>query len=76
MSEQSPLRLYREAHDPPLTLEQFGAMFGVNKSTAMRWEERVPAERVIGIAEVTGIPPHKLRPDLYPSSPVTERVVS
>lgn len=51
-------------------------MFGVNKSTAMRWEERVPAERVIGIAEVTGIPPHKLRPDLYPSSPVTERAAS
>jgi DNA-binding transcriptional regulator YdaS (Cro superfamily) len=27
---------------------------------------RIPAEKVLGVSEFTGIPPHELRPDLYP----------
>jgi transcriptional regulator with XRE-family HTH domain len=60
-----PLRIYRTRTNT--TLKQFGARFGVNKSTVLRWEEgHIPAERVIAISEITGIPRSQLRPDLYP----------
>lgn len=40
---------------------------GVDKATVTRWaQKRVPAERVVEIERVTGIPRHDLRPDLYP----------
>lgn len=40
---------------------------GVNKSTITRWATgRVPAERVLDVERVTGVPRHDLRPDLYP----------
>lgn len=68
MDNPSPLRVYRtKRNDPPLTLEQLGDMFGVNKSTVLRWEGgQVPAERVLEVERATGIPRHELRPDLYP----------
>lgn len=28
--------------------------------------ERVPAERVLAIARISGVPCHRIRPDLYP----------
>jgi DNA-binding transcriptional regulator YdaS (Cro superfamily) len=62
---KSPLTKYRQ--DKALTLEIFGEMFCANKSTVLRWEAgRIPAERVLEIERVTGIPRQKLRPDLYP----------
>lgn len=40
----------------------------MNKSTITRWERgRVPAERVLDVERVTGVPRHELRPDLYPA---------
>ena len=40
---------------------------GVNKSTITRWASgRVPAERVLDVERITGVPRHALRPDLYP----------
>jgi DNA-binding transcriptional regulator YdaS (Cro superfamily) len=40
---------------------------GVNKSTATRWSKKsVPAEKILVIEGLTGIPRHELRPDLYP----------
>lgn len=60
-----PLRAFREAKG--LTLEQFGRVFSVDKSTVMRWENgSIPGERVLGVCKFTGISPHQLRPDLYP----------
>jgi len=57
-----PLRQYRLKN--ALTLAGFGAMFGVNKTTILRWEAgRVPAERLPEISRLTGIPAHVLRPD-------------
>ena len=65
MDDVPALREYRQK--AKLTLEQFGARLGVNKSTAMRWEEgKIPAERVLSISKATGIHPSKLRPDIYP----------
>ena len=72
MSNPNPLRKYRLSCDPPLTLGRLAACFSppVNKSTVLRWEEeRVPAERVIEVERVTGVPRSELRPDLYPPEP-------
>lgn len=40
---------------------------GVDHSTVVGWRRagRVPAERVRRVSEVTGLPPHSLRPDLF-----------
>jgi DNA-binding transcriptional regulator YdaS (Cro superfamily) len=46
------------------------ASIGVRQSTLSYWLHRskrgVPAEYVQGITQATGIPPHVLRPDLFP----------
>lgn len=59
------LRKYRiEKH---LTFEELSACLGVEKTTLWRWEKRhPPAERVIEIERLIGIPRYDLRPDLYP----------
>jgi DNA-binding transcriptional regulator YdaS (Cro superfamily) len=36
----------------------------VNQSTISRWE-KIPAELVVIVERITGIPREKLRPDLY-----------
>jgi DNA-binding transcriptional regulator YdaS (Cro superfamily) len=47
-------------------LSALSRAIGVSHSTVLRWvESRVPAERVRAVAAHTGIPPHKLRPDLF-----------
>ena len=39
----------------------------VNKSTVTRWlQKRIPAERVLEVERITGVPRHELRPDIYP----------
>jgi len=38
---------------------------GVTRSAVSQWP-RVPAERVLKVEEVSGIPRHELRPDIYP----------
>lgn len=39
----------------------------VNKSTVTRWmQKRIPAERVLDVERITGVPRHELRPDIYP----------
>lgn len=62
----NPLRAYRA--EQKVTLEQLALVFGVNKTTVLRWEEgQVPAERVLTVSRETGIPPSALRPDIYPA---------
>lgn len=62
---KGPIKSFRTAKK--LSLEAFGAPFGVNKSSVLRWEERkVPADRVLDIERHWGIPRRELRPDLYP----------
>lgn len=41
--------------------------FGVNKAAVTRWNQiRVPEARLSAIEERFGIPPHILRPDVFP----------
>lgn len=38
---------------------------GITSQAISQWD-RIPAERVLEVERVTGIPRHKLRPDIYP----------
>lgn len=71
-SPKSPLALYRDLQG--LSQDDLAAMFGLRGSgTISKWEKRrVPAERVLEVERKTGIPRHRLRPDLYPD-PALER---
>ena len=40
---------------------------GISPGAITQWD-RIPAERVIDIERITGIPRHELRPDLYPEA--------
>jgi len=43
-------------------------LMGVRQPTISRWAKgRVPAERVLKVSELTGIPPEELRPDVFRS---------
>jgi DNA-binding transcriptional regulator YdaS (Cro superfamily) len=37
-----------------------------------QWKQ-VPAERVLDVERITGVPRHELRPDIYPAPTTTER---
>lgn len=70
MDHKTPLQRYRETQK--LSLAAFASHFGIDKSTALRWQFRVPAERAVAVSEVTGIPLHELRPDVFPAPPKQE----
>lgn len=44
----------------------------ITHGAVSQWK-RVPAERVLDVEKITGIPRHMLRPDIYPN-PAEERV--
>lgn len=46
-----------------ITQSAVASALGLNKATISRWQ-RVPAERVVEVERITGIPRHELRPDL------------
>ena len=64
---QNPIRAYRQAKG--LTLEQFGALVGVQKAAVSKWEDGRPPSfsKAIEIEQVTGgdLPRHVLRPDIW-----------
>jgi DNA-binding transcriptional regulator YdaS (Cro superfamily) len=43
---------------------QIARELGVNSGAVAQWD-RIPAERVVDIERITGIPRHMLRPDLH-----------
>jgi len=46
--------------------EWLGEQCGVSRVAARKWlKGRVPAERVLKVSEITGIPPEDLRPDVF-----------
>jgi DNA-binding transcriptional regulator YdaS (Cro superfamily) len=45
---------------------KLAALLDVRHQTISQWKiRRIPAERVLEIETVTGVPRHELRPDLY-----------
>jgi DNA-binding transcriptional regulator YdaS (Cro superfamily) len=46
-------------------ITRLATSLGVKHQSLYSWR-RVPAERVIDVERVTGIPRHELRPDIYP----------
>jgi DNA-binding transcriptional regulator YdaS (Cro superfamily) len=41
---------------------------GITQQALSQWKQRrVPAERVLDIERITGVPRHDLRPDIYPA---------
>jgi hypothetical protein len=64
-------RVRAEDRDPGMAaairvvgLARIGEPFGITAQAVAQWE-KVPAERVPKIAEITGLPKSVLRPDLY-----------
>jgi len=43
---------------------ELARQLGLTRATLYNWK-RVPAERVVEVEKITGIPRTKLRPDLY-----------
>jgi DNA-binding transcriptional regulator YdaS (Cro superfamily) len=41
------------------------SLFGISSQAVSQWD-RCPAQRVLKLAEASGVAPHELRPDLYP----------
>lgn len=70
MTENHPLRTYRQGQTPPLTKAELARKLGVSKTTINRWENgirKIEPELLPGIAAETGIPAKELRPDLVES---------
>jgi DNA-binding transcriptional regulator YdaS (Cro superfamily) len=44
---------------------KLAALLGIKGPSLYSWR-RIPAERVLDVARITGIPKEDLRPDLYP----------
>lgn len=45
-------------------ISRIAAELGISQSAVSMWE-RVPAERVVEVERISGIPRHRLRPDLH-----------
>jgi DNA-binding transcriptional regulator YdaS (Cro superfamily) len=51
-----------------MTMADLSRLIGVQKSTVTRWaKKKIPDVRAVEIEGVTGIPRHKLRPDIFPA---------
>jgi DNA-binding transcriptional regulator YdaS (Cro superfamily) len=61
MSETIVAKAIRLAGGPT----KLAAALGIKQPAVSQWDQ-VPAERVGKVSAITGIPPHELRPDLFP----------
>ena len=61
-------RLLAYLEDPDHSQVELARLIGVSQPAIARWIERgrVPAERVLTVSRITGIPASELRPDIYP----------
>ena len=51
-----------------LCLADLSRLTGLDKSRMTRWDQnKIPAEKVLLVEALTGIPRHDLRPDIYPA---------
>jgi len=68
MTHQSAFSEFRK--NSPLTLDGVAALFGVDRTTILRWEKGeppIPIKRLLEIEKITGISRHDLRPDVFGS---------
>jgi len=66
MAKKNLLRAWRELNG--VSVKDFAAKVGVQDSAVCKWERgRVSTRNALAVHEVTGIPLHRLRPDLYPA---------
>lgn len=66
MTKSNPIRLWREKHE--MSVKDFAAKVGVQDSAVSKWERKgVSTVNALKVHEVTGIPLHELRPDIYPA---------
>lgn len=62
----APPEPVRRAFDAVGGPGRLGELLGLTRAAPYYWT-RVPAERVLRVEELTGVPRHELRPDLYPA---------
>lgn len=65
---EHPIRISRQ--EKGLSLAELAAALGTSKAELSRWEtgkRKVPAHRAVKVAEITGVPVHLLRPDVFPA---------
>lgn len=63
----SPLKTFRQKHEPKLSQAALAAQLGVTRLTVTRWESgarKIDPDLVPLVAEKTGIPAKELRPDI------------
>lgn len=66
MSNMNPIRAWRISQG--LSQRELGERLGVNDSAVTKWEKtKVSADKALQLHRITGIPLHRLRPDLYPA---------
>lgn len=59
------ITLVREAADRVGGLNKLAKGLGIRHTSFYSWK-KIPAERVLKFEELTGIPRHEQRPDIYP----------
>lgn len=50
-------------------------LLGIKHPSLYSWD-RVPAERALDIARLANVPPHEVRPDIYPDPAATPEAAS
>lgn len=65
MNDISPIKAWRLAQG--LSQREFGEMVGVEDAAVCKWEAgTVSTGKALDVHRVTGLPLHRLRPDIYP----------
>lgn len=68
MQEKTAFANFRNNGTVKRKLNDVAVLFGVDRTTILRWEKGkvpIPAKRLKEVEDVTGIPRSELRPDLF-----------
>ena len=61
----------KEALEPKGSARRLADALGITEQAVSQWS-KVPASRVLEFERETGIPRHRVRPDLYPAESIPE----